>query len=165
MAQNLNLRILKFSFIRAKLIRAVLWNLFAEFGKDNFLALWPQRLSSRSKWRRTSTSPRRSVLLLWKCQAIQIAQVWQSNIVFACQDLQQSLAIQSLFLLKLKQTLAFTTVPMLDIVGHGPAQHREVCTIQVWLDCKSQTANHIPLFFCVGLNVLMAVCQCVLGCF
>lgn len=36
---------------------------------------------------------------------------------------------------------------MLDIVGHGPAQHREVCTIQVWLDWKSQTANHV----CVGV--------------
>ena len=45
----------------AKLIRAVPWNLFAECGKDNFLALWPQRPSSRSKWRRPTTNPRRSV--------------------------------------------------------------------------------------------------------
>ena len=37
------------------------WNLFAECGKDNFLALWPQRPSSRSKWRRPPTNPRRSV--------------------------------------------------------------------------------------------------------
>lgn len=29
--------------------------------EDNFLALWPQRPSSRSKWRRPTTNPRRSV--------------------------------------------------------------------------------------------------------